>query len=337
MTKIKTKPRKPRKPKSTPEAASDLVLALRWIMNAQKSGDNLASYQSHCQIGNGWAVAFDGAVAAGHRVDVDWFACPQSARFLAALERSTEGLSLVVDEYAITVKSGRLTVRVPCVDVLPEIAHPGPKAIGCGDELMGALRKVLPVCKESATTVLESSIEIANGLATATNRVALLQAWHGLDLPRMILPRAAATILLKQNGLTGIVTGEGAATFWFGPDKWLRFNLYDPTAYPDVTRIFNVQDNPQPLPEGFKKGVEALLPHVGADGLITVDKCDVATTDTAAIYTYSMEEDFTPSIRVNAELLKLVANIATSADFDAGGKIIFYGEGLRGVLSHATK
>ena len=332
MTEVKTK-RKPHKPKAAPEAASDLVLALRWMMLAQKSGDNLASYQSHCQIGNGWAVAFDGAVAAGHRVNVDWFACPQSARFLAALERSTGGLSLVVDEYAITVKSGRLTVRVPCVDVLPEIAHPGPKAIGCGDELLAALRKVLPVCKESGFTVLESSIEIANGMATATNRVALLQAWHGLELPRMILPRAAAMILLKQDSLTGIVTGEGAVTFWFGPDKWLRFNLYDPAAYPDVSRIFNVQDNPQPLPEGFKEGVEALLPHVGDDGTIDISHGGLSVPNMDAVYT----GDFTASIRVNAELLKLVANIATSADFAAGGKIIFYGDGLRGALSHAVK
>jgi len=332
MTEIKTKPRKPRKPKAAPEAASDLVLALRWIMNAQKSGDNLASYQSHCQIGNGWAVAFDGAVAAGHRVNVDWFACPQSARFLAALERSTEGLSLVVDEYAITVKSGRLTVRVPCVDVLPEIAQPGPKAIGCGDELLAALRKVLPVCKESATTVLESSIEIANGMATATNRVALLQAWHGLDIPKMVLPRAAAAILLKQDGLTGIEPGDGSATFWFSPDKWLRFNLYDPTAYPDVSRIFNVQDNPQPLPEGFREGVEALLPHVGDDGLLKLGKF-MGVNDDAARYNLVIEKD----VAVKAELIKLVANIADRADFAAGGKIIFYGDGLRGALVHAVK
>lgn len=333
MTEIKVKQRKPRKSKAAPEAASDLVLALRWIMNAQKSGDNLASYQSHCQIGNGWAVAFDGAVAAGHRINVDWFACPQSARFLAALERSTDGLSLVVDESAITVKSGRLTVRVPCVDVLPEIAPPGPKAIGVDcPAFMEAIRKVLPVCKESAATILGSSIEIAGGTATATNRMALLQAWHGLEISRMILPRAAATILLKQDGLTAIEPGDSTATFWFGPDKWLRFNLYDLTAYPDVSRIFNVQDNPQPLPEGFKDGVEALLPHVGADGLLKLGDFMGVDGDAARFNLATGR-----NIAVKGELLALVATIATSADFDASGKIIFYGDKIRGALAHATK
>ena len=111
-----------------------------------------------------------------------------------------------------------------------------------------------------------------------------------------------------------------------------RFNLYDPTAYPDVSRIFNVQDSPQPLPEGFREGVEALLPHVGGDGLLKLGKF-MGVNDDAARYDLVMEKD----VAVKAELLKLVANVATSADFDAGGKIIFYGEGLRGALSHAVK
>jgi hypothetical protein len=337
MTEVKTK-RKPRKPKAAPEAASDLVLALRWMMLAQKSGSGLASYQTHCRIGSGWAVAFDGAVAVGHRVNVDWFACPQTERFLAALERSTEGLSLVVDESAITVKSGRLTVRVPCVDVLPEVAAPSPQAVGVeGPALLDAIRKVLPVCKESAATVLESSIELANGCATATDRICLLQAWHGVDIPRMILPRAAAVILLKQDGLTGIEPGADKVTFWFGPDKWLRFNLYDPTAYPNVARIFDVKDNALPLPEGFKEGVAALLPHVGDDGLIQLETTNMQTTNGEAKFNCDSYIRPCDVIFLHAERLKLVSEIATTADFDAGRKVIFYGGGLRGALSHAAK
>lgn len=330
MAEVKSK--RTRKPKAAPEAASDLVAPMRWMMLAQKSSS--ASWMSHCRIGSGWAVAFDGAVAAGHRVSVDWFACPQTERFLAALERSTAGLSLVVDESAITVKSGRLTVRVPCIDTLPEIAQPGTTAIGLdGAKLLEAIRRVIPVCKENGATVLESSIKLNAGCATATNRVGLLQAWHGVDLPRMILPRAAAMILLKQEDLTGIKPGVDKATFWFGPDKWLRFNLYDGAAYPDVSRVFTVTDNAQPLPDGFREGVEALLPHVGDDGLVRLGEF-LGVAGDAARFDVSVGAD---NIAINADMLKLVADVATSADFDAVGKIIFYGENLRGAVAHAVR
>lgn len=328
------KPKLTRKQKAAPEATNDLVAPMRWMMLAQKSGS--ASWMSHCQIGNGWAMAFDGAVAAGHRVAVDWFACPQTERFLAALERSTAGVSLVVDEKAITVKSGRLTVRAPCLDTLPLIEHPGVSALPRGGEpqgLLDAIRKVLPLCKEGAVTVLESSIEIANGCATATNRIALLQAWHGVDLPRMILPRAAAAILLKQDGLTGIDASADKATFWFGPDKWLRFNLYDENAYPNINKVFDVQDNPQPLPKDFKEGVEALAPHVSEDGLICLgDFMDVGGG--AARFDVAIGRENTA---IKAEMLKLMASVATSADFDAAGRVIFYGDNIRGALSHAVR
>lgn len=281
-------------------------------------------------------MGFDGAVAAGHRVPVDWYALPHTERLVAALSRAKTGASIVVDDMALTVESGPLCVRVPVLDVLPELPEPhgGVERVISIDGVIDSIRHVLPCCRENAPTVLESAIELADGAATATNRVLILQSWHALSTPRMIVPRAAAAILVKQSGLTTIAGDASAATFWFGPDKWLRFNLYQSEDYPNVAKIFDVKDNPRKLPENFKEAVAAVAPHVSSDGLLYIDGQNVFVDATSFKYNeHGQEHD---ALRFKADYLKMVAEIATEADFDTGGKMIFYGDKIRGALAHVS-
>ncbi|MGZ9112266.1 MAG: hypothetical protein ACXW3X_14610 [Rhodoplanes sp.] len=325
--KQKKPPRKARKAKAVPEATADLLAPIRWAALAQGT---TADWMSHCQIANGWVMAFDGAVAAGHRVPVDWVANPHTRRLLAALERATAAVGLVVDEGAITVTSGPLRVRVPCLPVLADISFPIDPVVPASDILLAAIKTVAPLVRENATTVLEAAIEIADGCATATDRRALLQVWHGVQTPRLVLPRAAANVLVKRDGLTGVAVSDGKATFWFGDDKWLRFNLYGDETFPNVERIFDMPGNPTPLPQGFSEAVEALLPHVGEDGKMSYDG-----VLTAGESSYELGPRIEPAL-VNAASLALVSKCATTADFHVDGKAIFYGDKLRGALAHAT-
>ncbi len=329
-----TEPKQKRTRKPKQKAPTEPLLeALKWVSQAQGGS---APWQNHCRIQDGWAVGFDGAVAAGHRVPVEWFALPHTERLEAALGRASVGASLVVEDTAITVESGPLRVRVPVLDVLPELPTPQDALSlfgmpqGAPDEIIAAIRRVLPCCRENAKTVLENAIELKNGTAMATNRVLFLQAWHGCALPRMILPRAAAAILVGQTGLTGVGASDNAATFWFGPDKWLRFNLYRQEDYPNVDRIFPEHDHASPLPEGFREGVEALSPHSGASGTIWFNESGLSNEGA----TYKINGGV-PGVSFKTDLLKIVASIATEADFSAQGKMIFYGENLRGALVHS--
>ncbi len=330
---------KNKKHKSSKKAATSepLLTALQWVLQAQNNNAGAPSWTRHCRIQDGWVVGFGGAVAAGHRVPVEWFALPYTERLAAALGRVSVGASVVVEDTAITVESGPLRVRVPVLDVLPELPAPQDALSlfgmlqGAPDEIIAAIRRVLPCCRENATTVLESAVELKNGAATATNRVLLLQAWHGMALPRMILPRAAASILVKQTGLTGVGASDNAATFWFGPDKWLRFNLYRQEDYPNVDRIFPEHDHASPLPEGFKEGVEALAPHSGASGTIWFNESGLSNEGG----TYKIDGGV-PGVSFKTDLLKIVASIATEADFSVQGKMVFYGENLRGALAHSS-
>lgn len=323
---------KPKRKSKAAPANNDLLAAIEWVALAQK--DEGAVYQTHCRIGQGWAVAFEGAIAAGARIPVDWFACPQTSRLRAALARSAEGMSIVVDEAAITIKSGRLTVRVPCVDVLPEEPAPDTSTTAADDDFLAQLARVLPVVKESATTVLESSVEIAQGTVTSTNRKVILQAWHGLDLPRFILPRAAAALLVKQKGLTAIGLGDATATFWFGPDRWFRANLYRAEDWPCVDKVLDVPHNAGPVPVGMKEGVEALLPHCD-------DESDYISASLACVKSnnasYAINEDApTDEVKLKGEYLSLILQYATDIDFDAGLKVLFFGDRIRGALAHVV-
>lgn len=321
---------KPKRKPKAPPANNDLLAAIEWVALAQR--DEGATYQTHCQIGGGWAVAFEGAVAAGARIPVDWFACPQTSRLRAALARSAEGMSIVVDEAAITIKSGRLTVRVPCVDVLPEEPFPDVLTVAADDDFLAQVARVLPIVKESAMTVLEASVEIAPGTATGTNRKVILQAWHGLDLPRFILPRAAAAVLVKQKGLTGVGFGATTATFWFGPDRWFRANLYRAEDWPDISKVLDVPHNAAPIPVGMKEGVEALLPQCGEDGCI--DLLESGMRADGARYEESLS--IGSSLTVKGEYLSLILQYATDIDFDAGNKVLFFGDRIRGALAHVA-
>lgn len=320
---------KPKRKSKAAPANNDLLAAIEWVALAQK--DEGAVYQTHCRIGQGWAVAFEGAIAAGARIPVDWFACPQTGRLRAALARSAEGMSIVVDEAAITIKSGRLTVRVPCVDVLPEEPAPDTSTTAADDDFLAQLARVLPIVKESATTVLESSVEIAQGTATATNRKVILQAWHGLDLPRFILPRAAAALLVKQKGLTAVGLGDATATFWFGPDRWFRANLYRAEDWPCVNKVLDVPHNASPVPVGMKEGVEALLPQCGEEGTIWFNNTGLSNEGAA----YECEGG-KAGVCMKGEYLSLILQYATDIDFDAGDKVLFFGDRIRGALAHVV-
>jgi hypothetical protein len=276
--------KKPRKAKAAaPAASNDLLIALEWVKVAQKPNSAFPN-ETHCRIGDGWVTAFDGTIAAGHRINLDLNAAPRTDRLLAALAKAGEGLSITFDGQ-LTIASDKLRVTVPClpVDTLPRqwpSGHDGVDALEGGtlDDLLVGMAAVGVIAKEGADCVLESSVLLDTGSVTGCDRKIVLQYWHGLTFPTMVVPKAFVSAVCKHKGLTHVAWSEGTVTFWFGEDKWLRTQLYQ-DKWPGIAQILDVDCSPVAVPTGLIEAVEAVAPHAESGNVMLGPATGVSTTD----------------------------------------------------------
>lgn len=209
------------------EQTSDIVAALEWIKVAQK--DVGPANETHCYMGFGAIVAFDGVVAAGHKANVQDVSAPHTFRLLSALSRTKGAVQLVHTQSGdISISAGSFKARVPTIppDTLLNI-QPDPRVAYLTDAFRDALALVEGLSKESAQTLHASSILIRANTVVGTDGITVLEAWHGIDLPTLVIPKTAAAVIAKTSKpLTGFGFGPTSATFWFGDDCWYRTQLY---------------------------------------------------------------------------------------------------------------
>lgn len=235
----------PPKPRTKPiEAKSGLLQALEFCsVVAEKIG---SPYETHVGLRNKWAIAFNGIVAAGSPIPDDLYAYPHTLLFMEALSRCKEGYSLTqLDNQRLSIKSGKFSATVPCLDpILMQTADPDPMIVGITNKFKEAVEAVGVLASENAQHVLTASVLMNGASVISTNRVMLLEYWHGLDMPPNIpLPKEFVKALVKQKkNLTGFGFSRSSATFYFEDGCWLRTQLYA-DEWPDVSRILNREAN----------------------------------------------------------------------------------------------
>lgn len=203
-----------------------LAAALDFLSITHKIGEQ----GIYCMLHQGKATSFNMVVAAGTTIEEDLTACPQMQLMFEAVARCQ-------DEYTITqlsatklqVRSGAFQAYIPCAKPDTLIwPVPDAPATPIDDRLLEALIKVAPLLNVKAESVLEQSIQLNAGSCLSTNRVVILEAWHGFDLPSgLLLPKAIVSALkkakkhLKQFGFSATT-----ATFYFDDNTWMRTQLF---------------------------------------------------------------------------------------------------------------
>lgn len=329
-----------RSPRSKPtETKSSLLTALEFCsVVSEKLG---APYETHIGLRNNWAIGFNGIVAAGNPIVEDIYCYPHNLLMIEALSKCDENFSLTqLDNGRLSIKSGKFKAIVPCLDPeLMQTALPDPKIVGITNAFKDAVEAVGVLANENAQHVLTASVLMNGASVISTNRVMLLEYWHGLDLPPNIpLPKEFVTALVKsKKNLTGFGYSSCSATFYFEDESWLRTQLYN-DEWPDVSRILNREANLWSIDPNFFKALDAVAPF-SEDGNIYSDlnllKSHADDGVGATFECSGIPKGFVYPIKQLMIMKPHVKKIdyMASGVHDSSYCLVFQGDRMRGVIS----
>lgn len=330
-----------RKPAKNSQA-DKLLTALAFVKVATKDTKQ-GEYQTHVHIGGNRVVAFDGVIAACHPIEEDFVAYPNLEQFVAALQSCGKKLSLTVDGNLLSVKGEHMTAEMQCLP--PEVMHvvvPDPNAYVIDDGIKAALEVCMKYTREGATLIHETAVLLCANSAYGTDGKAIVEYWHGTNLPDMILPRAFCAAVVKAKAkLVGFGYGNGSSvTFYFDDMSWLKTQLYA-EGYPmQAKTVLNVPANPLPLPADFVTAVTSVAAF-SEDGSFVVENGQVVAffndTETGAQYDVK-DLSTTRRLRFNSQSVLKVAEHMKLADFNTDpDKLLWFGDSVRGAIMRITE
>ncbi len=324
-----------------PKIKSSLLTALEFVTLAAK--DVGPPHVIHLHIFDKRCSGSNGIVAAGALIEEDLQACPHAHLFLEAMIRAGASFQLVQTGDALSVKSDDYSALVPCAkagDVMP--AMPDPQQWPCNDKLIEALEICGKLAIENAESVVAASVLIRSGSCVGTNRNVIIEYWHGNDLPTMVMPKAAVSILTKiKKEIRGFGYSAESLTLWYADGTWMKSQLYTET-WPDVDKLLNIKADPKLLQKGFFEAVDAVESFTCEDGVVYFKDSKLTT-----VANDSLDPDLWaerdvkglpdgPSFSVKN--LGLIRPHVKLIDWNRGDGIGFFtGDGVRGVISPAEK
>lgn len=347
MTQEATKPKAKRKPRATPEekaqasqAAHDLIRAIEWIDVAQKDDMLRPVYEQHCVVAQGWIMAYDGVLLAGHTIEQEGYFAPNTARLLAALVKSGDGLSLHHDgeRNTLTVKSKKFRADVPCVPPIDvNIPMPEPAMWEVNEQLLIALKIALPITKQAPEVLPSSLLFTSYGTVMATDRRLFIEVFHGCAMYECVIPRHFARIASNKEGLTHAGFSDGALTLWFGPTKFLRCQLYERSGWPPKPdMVFDEskgEGSAVAIPADFAKAVEAVAPH-SPDGSVYLDGKRVMSATVEAAASAIHDCDGIPAgVSFGGADLVRGLKLASKLEYVDDRGLFIFGEGWRGKIT----
>jgi hypothetical protein len=150
----------------------------------------------------------------------------------------------------------------------------------------------------------------------------LTQAYHGINLPEMVLPKSFVAALLNvgkevvQFGYSGT-----SCTIWFVDGSWVKTQLYA-ESWPDLNKILNVKSNPVALPEGFYKALNAIQPFSKSGNVYFENGCLRSHRDLSEGASYEVDVMKGPCF--NIKELKRVESFIDTIDFYSHNAAYFF-------------
>lgn len=303
-----------------PAASASLVEALDFIAVGTAEHQH---WQKFIHLSGNMAVAFNGQISAGHPIAEELTLCPQLDKFKIALNRC--GKSLTISETPngqISVKGDKLRALVQCLQAseVPTV-QPDPLIVPVGEIIKETFKVCGALASEAAERVMEASLLLEANSCTGTNGAAILQHWHGVDLPpAMVLPKLFTAGIAKQ---TKPLAGFGfswnedntqvkSVTFWFEGGAWIKTACYA-DKWQDVNAVLNVQSVPVETQGDLFEAIEAVS-HFNEDGFVTFAEGKVMSHDTDAAGAQFPVKGLPGGKKFNGKLIKTVAPYASKID-----------------------
>lgn len=328
--------RKPKTPAKPETKSLSLLEALKHVNLAQTTLG--FTFTRHCVLHDHWAYGFDGTLSAGHPIQEDLSLAPQTAKLVQALERCDEHLAMAALPSGLSVKSGRFRAVVPCFP-LPDMPHIAPDApvTAIDDRLRLGFAAVAPAVSDSGQFVATAAVRLSAGAVCGTNRHVIIEYWHGIDLPTVLIPKAAIkAIEAVKKPLAQFGFSANSATFYFDDGSWIKTQLYNET-YPNVDGIWTRHAKAvfvPPVPDFFD-AVKKLKPFVDERNAITLgdDELYTQANKDAVGSSYALP-GAVKGQTFNVDFLLMIDGLVESVDYGQNNKLLFFtGNNVRGAIS----
>lgn len=334
---------------------SKLLQAMQFLSVCQKdTADNDA--EMYCSLQNHTAIAFNGVLAAGIKIDEDLDVCPHTYQMILALSRCGEKRAITqLTPETLQIRSDEFEAFVPCCkrERLTPV-NPDAGIIPVSDSLTGAIEMAAPLASEKADVIEAVSIQLNVNSLLATNRMMIMEVWHGSNLPfgELLIPKVAATALgkiKKQIVSIGIKSNHTfpftikpdqvvheAITFWFADGSWLRTNLFKGKWRNELIKLPMPSNTTRPIPASFFETVKNVLPF-SKDGKVYCYAEFVGShnkENTGAGYSQPQLDGPVDKVYIGKDLL-LAGKMATAIDEDQSKKFtMFFGGTMRCAVWH---
>lgn len=281
--------------------------------------------QQHACFNNGRLTASNGIISAGIKTDVDINARPHIMQLLEAIRNCPAEFAMTqIDEGRICVKADKFTANVNCLpEELAGYAPDSPCA-AISDGLKTGFDIIAPFAVEGAKKIILGAVLLRKGSMISTDSIVILEAWHGLDLPELLLPKSFISAVMDcKKSVSKLGFSDNSVTFFHEDESWFKSALHNET-YPNVDAILNVQSNPVELPEGFYKALLAIEPF-SKGSVYFGDGCLQSHRDKNEGAVYEVPGvQFGPCF--NIKQLRRIESCITTIDFYSYNYAIFYGK-----------
>lgn len=331
---------RPKKRNQANPAIAALLAAVKFTEPAAKEIGS--PQQTHIKLQNNLAIAFDGVIALGSKIDTDISACPHTLRLIDALSKCSEAVQITqLSNGRLSIKSGGFQVYIPCIE--PDIlgfTAPDPPCAVIDDRVKTALTVVGRLTNENAQRLHLASVLLRSGSAVGTDGVILFEYWHSWDLPTIAVPKSLVTALGKiDKKLCKFGFSRTSATFYFEDESWIRTQLFIQEPWPDLAHILNVKTNQWPIPAGFWEALSKVS-DFAESGRVYFENQRLRThpsgVDDGA--TCELAGALPANLVFDADYLQMVQAYVTTADFltqaTHGPMAIFHGDNFRAMLMH---
>lgn len=301
--------------------------------------------ETHCRIHNGYVVASNGVLTAGHTLATDasehW--CPPTYKTSTAVNSIRQTYDLTHhDNGHVTIKSGPRSRMLECVHPASiPFYQPDGKHVQVPGELVECFKALTPLIG-SGEELLSTTLLLKPETAIVTDKILLMEYYHGVPLPGQVaLTKPFLQLANKiKKPLTHIGVGERqgqrSVTFWFEDDSWIMTQLYaedwmDLSGFLASLDTSNCRETPKELPDALTFLMDDLKDEIGT---VILDAESVRTAkDGLSGSRVALPTGCASLAGVSAARLATAIGYATAIDFNQPSRVVFTGEKVRGAIA----
>lgn len=329
-------PRERKKAQSQNPAIAPLLESLKFVAQVQKKSGTVQ--QQFCAVSGGWVVASNGVCTLASPIELDLQACLHTVQMIDALSKCGQELSIAqLSPSAVSVNSENFKALVTCESFENvELKSPDENVFEFSAEQSEAFCRAVAVAQglatEGASFAHNAGVFVGNEVAVATNGAALIESWHGVPLPHVIVPKSTCTVLARLGDqICGFGYSGPSCTFWLRNGGFVQSALFA-EQFPPYSALFKVSANPWTLPPDFFKAVHA-VEDFSKTCIVYFDSGFVSSREKECDSTTYRIEGLPDGMAFSAKQLSLVESTMLEAVFDtSSNKCVFFGGSSRGVV-----